>query len=161
MLWFEPKANAFAANGNLSLISLPHLRGAVQLSCPAREKETLMDFDQAIAAHSAWKSKLKAYLNKPDGSLKPADIQSDQKCLLGQWIHGEAKQWIANAAYTELKTQHAKFHVAAADLVRKADAGQSVSEELALGASSDFTRLTTAVVSAIVRMREEARKAVS
>ena len=120
-----------------------------------------MDFDQAIAAHSAWKSKLKAYLNKPDGSLKAADIQSDQECLLGQWIHGEAKQWIGNAAYTELKMQHAAFHAAAAELVRKADAGQSVNEELALGAGSDFDKTTSAVVSAIVRMREEARKAVS
>jgi len=120
-----------------------------------------MDFDQAIAAHSAWKTKLKAYLNKPDGSLKPADIQSDRKCPLGQWIHGEAAQWIGNAAYSELKMQHARFHAAAAALVRKADAGQPVSEELALGSESDFTKTTSAVVAAIVRMRDEARREVS
>ena len=115
-----------------------------------------MNFDQAIAAHSAWKSKLKAYLNKPDGSLKPADIQSDQKCPLGQWIYGEGKHLAGLTAYAELKAQHAKFHAATAALVRKADAGQSVSEELALGAKSDFSTTTSAVISAIVRMRDEA-----
>jgi len=31
MLWSAAKANAFAANGILSLISLSHLRGAVQV----------------------------------------------------------------------------------------------------------------------------------
>jgi len=45
-----------------------------------------MNFDNAIIAHTAWKSKLKGYLQKKDGSLNPDDIQSDKKCDLGQWI---------------------------------------------------------------------------
>jgi hypothetical protein len=48
-----------------------------------------MDFDEAIKAHSAWKMKLSTYLKKPDGSLKPSEIQVDNKCQLGQWIYAE------------------------------------------------------------------------
>ncbi len=115
-----------------------------------------MDFDQAIAAHSAWKAKLKAYLKNPDHSLKPADVQVDNKCILGQWIYGEGKRWSSTPGYSELKAQHAKFHLAAAAVVRKADSGQPVAEEIALGAKSDFTTTTVAVVNAIVRMKADA-----
>jgi Chemoreceptor zinc-binding domain len=114
-----------------------------------------MDFDQAIAAHSAWKTKLKAYLNNPDHSLKPAEIELDDKCALGQWIHGEGRQFLSNASYSTLKMAHAKFHKAAAAVVRKADSGQSVTEEVTLGATSDFTSASSAVVSAIVAMKRK------
>ncbi len=43
-----------------------------------------MDFDQAIAAHGEWKRKLSDYLSKPDGSLKPAAVSTDNNCPLGQ-----------------------------------------------------------------------------
>jgi hypothetical protein len=114
-----------------------------------------MDFDHAIAAHSAWKTKLKDYLRKPDHSLKPADVEVDNKCPLGQWIHGEGAQWIAKPSYATLKMEHAKFHKAAAAVVRKADSGQSVTEEVALGAKSEFTAASGAVVSAIMHMKKD------
>ncbi len=115
-----------------------------------------MNFDDAIAAHSAWKARLRTYVKNPDHSLKAADIEVDSKCVLGQWIYGEGKQWSSSAGYSTLQREHAKFHVAAAAVVRKADSGQSVSEEIALGAASDFTTASAAVVNAIVRMRKEA-----
>lgn len=52
-----------------------------------------MNFDQAIAAHGAWKQKLSDYLVKRDGSLKALDVSLDNKCPLGQWIHGEGAQY--------------------------------------------------------------------
>lgn len=114
-----------------------------------------MDFNEAIAAHSAWKTKLKTYLKNPDRSLKAADIEVDNKCVLGQWIYGEGKKWSSTAGYSELKTEHAKFHKAAADIVRRADSGQSVCEEVTIGAASDFGTASAAVVRHIVRMREK------
>jgi hypothetical protein len=115
-----------------------------------------MDFDHAIAAHSAWKAKLKAYLKNPDLSLKAADVERDDKCVLGQWIYGEGKQWMTLPSYSDLRIEHAKFHRAAAAVVRKADCGQSVTEEITLGARSDFTIASAAVVRTIMRIKQEA-----
>ncbi len=48
-----------------------------------------MNFDQAISAHVQWKSKLAAYIAKPDHSLHAEIIAKDDQCELGKWIHGE------------------------------------------------------------------------
>jgi hypothetical protein len=118
-------------------------------------EEDNMDFDQAIAAHSAWKAKLKTYFKNPDHSLKTAELEVDNKCALGQWIHGEGVRFSSSVAYGTLKKEHARFHKAAGALVRKADSGQPVAEELALGAASEFSKATQAVVNAIVDIRKE------
>ncbi len=115
-----------------------------------------MDFDQAISAHSAWKMKLSTYLRKPDGSIKSAEVQVDNKCALGQWIYGEGAKWNTLPEYTTLKNEHAKFHKAAAEVVRKADSGDSVSEDIALGSKSDFAAASNAVVSSIMAIRRKA-----
>ena len=52
-----------------------------------------MNFDQAISLHSDWKRKLSSYVQKPDGSLKWADIAPDNKCDLGKWIAGEGAKF--------------------------------------------------------------------
>ncbi len=114
-----------------------------------------MDFDSAIVAHTTWKNKLKAYFEKNDGSLNSADVQSDQKCELGQWIHGEGTKWNSKPAFAELKTRHAQFHAAAAALVRKVDSGGPIAEELTIGSGSEFSKCTSAVVNALVKLRDE------
>jgi|SRR5262252_9378676 len=115
-----------------------------------------MNFDNAITAHTAWKNKLKGYLQKKDGSLNPDDIQSDKKCELGQWIFGEGRQLESNPFFIELKKKHTEFHVAAATLVRKMNAGESVGEELEVGSRSEFSKATAGVVNALARLKKEA-----
>ncbi|MFZ0804445.1 MAG: CZB domain-containing protein [Terriglobales bacterium] len=117
-----------------------------------------MNFDQAIGAHSEWKHKLSAYLVKHDGSLKVQDISPDNKCPLGQWIHGEGAKYANMAEYSTLKSEHARFHLATAEVIRKADSGQSVTEETAIGAKSKFAEASSAVVTAIMAMKAHAGK---
>jgi hypothetical protein len=115
-----------------------------------------MDFDQAVAAHTAWKKKLASYLDKHDGSLKPADVSPDNKCPLGQWIYGEGSRHSKLAEYSTLKKEHAHFHNVAADVVGRADAGRSTKEETALGSNSEFGKASSAVVLAIMAMKKSA-----
>ena len=115
-----------------------------------------MDFDEAIKAHSAWKMKLGAYLRSPDGSLKAGDVGVDNKCALGQWIYGEGSKWSSLPEFGVLKTEHAKFHKAAAAVITKADAGQSTTEETALGSKSEFASASNSVVSSIMVMKRKA-----
>lgn len=115
-----------------------------------------MDFDEAIKAHSSWKLKLSSYLRKPDGSLKVSEVQVDNKCQLGQWIYGEGMKYSSLPEYQTLKNEHTKFHKAAANVVMKADSGQNVSEETAIGGTSDFSVASSTVVSAIMSMKRKA-----
>jgi nitric oxide synthase oxygenase domain/subunit len=114
-----------------------------------------MNFDDAIRAHAAWKMKLSRYVQQPNGSLKPSDIEVDNRCALGQWIHGEGAKFARIPEYATLKSEHARFHRAAADIVRKADLGHNVSDALALGSNSAFGASSSAVVSAIIALKRK------
>ncbi len=114
-----------------------------------------MNFDDATKAHVEWKGKLKAYLAKPDGSLNPTTVGSDNTCALGKWLHGEGKAHAATSEYRALLTEHAKFHKAAAQIIVKATSGQSVTEEMALGGKSEFATTSSKVVALIMDMKRK------
>lgn len=114
-----------------------------------------MNFDQAIAAHSEWKHKLAAYLKKPDHSLKAADIAQDNQCELGKWLAGEGRKHSNLPEYNTVKADHARFHKVAADVVRRADAGKDVSEEVMLGAKSEFVAASSAVVRSLMALKSK------
>lgn len=113
-----------------------------------------MDFQGAINAHVAWKMKLSKYLRSADGSLDPILIERDDGCELGRWMKGEGAVKCGNKApFVTLLTEHARFHKAAAEIVRKANAGLNVTDETALGGGSPFTKASTAVVAALMDLR--------
>ncbi len=115
-----------------------------------------MNFDQAISCHVQWKSKLAAYVAKPDHSLNASEIEHEDRCDLGKWIRGEGQKYARLPEFTKLAADHTHFHAAAADVVRKADAGQHASEEIALGAKSDYAAASNAVVTSLMRMKKTA-----
>lgn len=114
-----------------------------------------MNFDDAVAAHSEWKRKLNAYVQKPDHSLKAAEVGADNRCVLGRWLEGEARKYSAFPEFAKLTTEHTRFHKAAEDIVNKADRGQDVSAALVLGGGSEFGRASSAVVLAIIDMKRK------
>jgi methyl-accepting chemotaxis protein len=112
-----------------------------------------MDFLGAIKAHHDWKQKLAEYLAKPDGHLKATDVSFDHKCSLGEWIHGDGAAYAKFPEFSTLKTEHARFHKAASEVINKANSGQRVSAETALSGKSEFAVASGACVMAIMRMR--------
>ena len=117
-------------------------------------RKTHMDFDGAVGAHTKWKRKLRHYVNKHDGSLRPTDVSLDHKCVLGQWIYGEGATYSSLPEYTKLKYEHARFHAVAADVVKKANSGESVSAEMAPCSISAFSTASAAIVIAIMAMKK-------
>lgn len=96
--------------------------------------------------------KLSAYVYKPDHSLSPAEAGADDRCELGKWLKGEGRRHASLPEYTELVSKHAVFHKAAASVIEKADRGEKVDDEIALGAQSPFAAASSAVVSALMKM---------
>ena len=115
-----------------------------------------MDFNKAIDAHVAWKTKLAAYLRKPDGSISASSLEPDNLCELGKWLHGEGRALTSLPDYPGLVESHAQFHKAAAAVVRRAEQGQNVTEELLLGSNSEFAKASNAVVMQLVKCKRAA-----
>jgi len=116
-----------------------------------------MNFDEAITAHSQWKTKLASYIAKPDRSLKAAEVSLDSKCALGQWLSGEGKRYSSLPEFSKLVSEHAHFHKAAGSVITRADSGQSVTQEIALGANSEFANASSSVVQALVAMKHKVK----
>ena len=114
-----------------------------------------MDFDQAVASHSLWKRRLRDYLFKHDGSLHPDEVSLDHNCELGQWIYGEGAMYSALPEFTRLKYEHARFHAAAAEIVRKANSGDLAIEEVQPCANTDFSNASAAVILALMSMKKQ------
>ena len=57
--------------------------------------------------------------------------------------------------YSTLKTEHSHFHKAAATVVRRADSGQKVTEDVALGGKSEFATASAAVVRSIMALKSK------
>lgn len=109
--------------------------------------QTLNAFDHAIAQHSRWKRKFREQL--ATGSALPTEISADDSCALGRWIYGEGKKYSALLDYRNLKQAHAQFHLDAAELIRRAQAGEPVADEIAPCSQSNYSLSSSAVVIAI------------
>ena len=116
-----------------------------------------MNFDEAIKAHSAWKMKLSKYLRSPDGSLDPKDIEPDNLCPLGKWIYAEGANYNEHQEFKDLKKCHTQFHKCAAQVVKDADSGKNITEEIALGSDSDYARVSKEVVSLLMTMKKKVK----
>jgi methyl-accepting chemotaxis protein len=112
-----------------------------------------MDFDASVKAHQDWKGKLANYLKKPDGSLKAADVCLDNKCQLGKWIYSGGVRWESLSEYSTLKTEHAKFHKCAGEIITKADTGLKINAEELLGNNSEFGKISSTVIEAIMKIK--------
>jgi methyl-accepting chemotaxis protein len=117
-----------------------------------------MNFDDAIKAHAEWKMRLASYLRNPDRSLDPNSVCKDNQCALGKWIYGEGSVHRHLPEYAALKRGHAEFHRAAADIIRRADRGEKVQEEVMLGSKSGYAQLSSSVIQAIMSMRQKAQR---
>lgn len=112
-----------------------------------------MNFQDAITAHTQWKMKLTSYIAKPDHSLNASEVGKDNKCQLGQWLYGEGHKYSSLPEFSTLVSDHTRFHKAASEIIKKADAGQRVTEEIALGARSEFASASAAVVKSLIAMK--------
>ena len=115
-----------------------------------------MNFDEAISSHTGWKMKLARYIAKPDGSLKSAQVSTDHNCELGKWIHGAGgAQYSHLPEFSALSKEHARFHTAAADVIRKADLGQRMTEDIALGSKSEYGSASAGVVKTLMSLKSK------
>ncbi len=115
-----------------------------------------MNFDAAMAAHAAWYMKLSKYLSKPDGSLS-ASLAGSNHCELGMWLNSNGKAYAHMPEFEVLVASHEQFHRIAGDLITKANAGQSVPDDVALGPMSELALASSKLVRSMITLEMKTR----
>lgn len=93
-----------------------------------------LDIDTAIAAHENWKTRLQAQLNQTGTeTLDPTVVCRDDRCDLGQWLHGPGRQRLGKyPAFSVLVARHQYFHVQASTVVAQVHSGDRAAAERTL-----------------------------
>ena len=115
-----------------------------------------MNFDDAITAHSQWRIRLQGVIaGTNQEKLDPQVVALDNKCPLGQWIHGEAKQKFQNLKeYPNLVEKHAAFHQCAAEVLRRVAAGK-LEQAKANVSTGEFFNASIQTINAIRHLRKQ------
>jgi hypothetical protein len=90
-----------------------------------------LDVGSAIAAHENWKGRLAAYLSgKSTEELHPEVICFDDRCDLGKWLHGSAREQLGKyTSFQQLVAEHKDFHYHASNVVSLKQAGKTEEAE--------------------------------
>jgi methyl-accepting chemotaxis protein len=113
-----------------------------------------MDLDQAIAAHADWKVKLRMAIQNKE-TLDAAQVSADDRCMLGQWLHGEARaKFAGKAEYADCVAKHATFHAAAGAVARRINAGDYGAASDMLGPGSAYSTASFDVGASINRLKK-------
>ena len=116
-----------------------------------------MDFEDAIAAHVRWKTRLRMFTSGAGEKLESAVVSKDNMCDLGKWIYGAGSKYSSLPSYQRLKVEHGNFHKEAASVVRKVEAGDKDGAKAMLEAGA-FSSASNKTVTAIMEMKKEAGK---
>ncbi|MBI4693498.1 MAG: CZB domain-containing protein [Gammaproteobacteria bacterium] len=114
-----------------------------------------MDLNQAIAAHSDWKLKLRAAITKKE-KVDAVTLSADDKCVLGKWLHGDAKaKYSSLKSYTDCLAKHASFHREAGKVAQAINAGNYTDAVAMLNAGTTYTLASTAATAGILALKKD------
>lgn len=102
-----------------------------------------LDIRTAMAAHENWKLRLQTYLEgKSTEQFSPEVICFDNRCDLGQWIHGKGQAHLGRfSGFTALLEHHKMFHYAASNVVAMSLVGKETeARKLLDGSFSAFSK---------------------
>lgn len=112
-----------------------------------------MNFDDAVSAHVAWKIAFRAAVNRKHAIDAPL-IAHDDRCVLGQWLHGEARRRYGTLpAYCHCLEAHARFHREAGRIAHIINRGDFAAAEAELDGDAPSGEASALAVAAINQFR--------
>lgn len=116
-----------------------------------------MDLDSALQAHSEWKVKLRAAINRKE-PLDAALVGADNQCALGKWLAGEGRTTYGKlASFAECVSAHTAFHKAAGQVAKTISAQRYQEATAMLENGTAFTNASSAVGVALLKLKKEAK----
>ena len=131
------------------------LPAELEIATTANSAAVVMDFDfdKAIEAHRQWKVRLRKAIAE-HSSLDADTLCRDDKCPLGQWLHGDGgKRWGSSPGFVSLLERHAEFHQLAGHVARQINAGAVDQAERLIGSGSRFAQVSTEVCTLLTRAK--------
>lgn len=93
---------------------------------PGEEVFHGLNMKDAIDAHVAWKAKLEAQIGGNADKLEIGQVASDDRCVLGNWIHDHGKQHFGTLPeFADLMRDHAQFHLTAGKILMEVHDGKA------------------------------------
>jgi hypothetical protein len=125
-------------------------------------QEFHVDFNEAIKAHMAWKTKLTDAI-AAQATLDAEIIARDDCCALGKWLHGEESraQFGALRSHAQCIDLHADFHKNAGKVASAINARRYDEAKTMLGSRTPYSRTSSAVIIAITALKREAAEALA
>ncbi len=117
-----------------------------------------IDLDGAMQKHADWKMKLRNAISNKE-HLDEETISKDNCCDFGKWLHHEdTHPHISHlASYHDCVKFHAEFHKEAGRIAGIINQGRYHEAEEMLSGTSEFAKRSTAVGSAIIRLKKDTK----
>lgn len=114
-----------------------------------------MDFIDAITAHIRWRVRIARFVDGvADHRLDSATAAVDDRCDLGQWIHGASARFERLAGYRELVEAHAHFHATAAIVAQRVERGDKAGAQIVM--RGPFAVASKQTIAAILNLKNAA-----
>jgi hypothetical protein len=114
-----------------------------------------MDFKLILSKHFAWKTKFihALYSGEP---MDSTDIEKDNCCDAGKWIHEEGKLKYGHLpSYETCLNRHAEFHIEAAKIASAINAKQFAEVKNLLNFDSAFSVVARELWAALKQLEQE------
>ncbi|HVO01137.1 MAG TPA: CZB domain-containing protein [Candidatus Cybelea sp.] len=113
------------------------------------------EITKAIAAHAAWKARLRAAIDAGTSDVNATDVGKDNVCPFGQWLYGPTIEAAAKDGtdYQEVRKLHAEFHKAASQVLHLALQGKKTEAEKMMAQDNLFGVASMRLTSAMTRWR--------
>jgi methyl-accepting chemotaxis protein len=114
-----------------------------------------LDLDSAISGHAEWKMKFRAAIAENE-TLDARSISADNCCLLGKWLHGDAKRLMSgDPGLQECITKHAAFHREAGKVAAVINQKRMAEASAMIGPGTPYTNASSDVGAAIIRLKRK------
>jgi len=109
------------------------------------------EIESAVAAHSAWKTRLHDAIDKGILEIPIATIKADNQCAFGKWLYSPSiTQSNRSKEYQAVKGAHAEFHGVAAKVAELAQAGNKTEANTLMGLGGEFSRISSKLHQALM-----------
>lgn len=116
-----------------------------------------MNLDDAIAKDRELKEKFLAAI-AAKAQLDAAVIGKTDRCILGNWLHGEAeRKYPFLKSYKPCVEAHAAFHVQAGKVVRQINGGEYADAQTMIGENTAYSKALGALEAAATLLKRDAK----
>jgi Chemoreceptor zinc-binding domain len=114
------------------------------------------NLDHAIAAHAKWKFRLREAIKTGQSEWSTDTVRPDDQCEFGRWLNSLPLSDRMSAEWREAKALHARFHVAAAEVLRSALEGRKEEADTAMAPGGVFAEVSMKLVRVLTDWKKRA-----